>query len=64
MKEKKLTHCLEGVEELRDAVAWANYQSENEHEWQTAEQVLERFRKAKLDDFREQAACVARSLKR
>lgn len=45
-KNTKLADCLAGVNELRNAVRWANAQREDSHDWDTAEQVLKRYRKA------------------
>lgn len=39
-----------GVEELRMAVEWANSEPEDNHEWQTAEDILNAYRKACAED--------------
>lgn len=49
-KNTKLKECLDGVQELRAAVRWANGQREDSHDWCTAEDVLKRYRKSLTED--------------
>jgi hypothetical protein len=49
-KNTKLKECLDGIQELRDAVRWADGQPEYTHDWCTAEQVLKRYRKAMTEE--------------
>jgi hypothetical protein len=42
--------CLDGVGELRSCVEWANATNEDEHDYLTAEEILERYRRVCADD--------------
>lgn len=47
--ERDSARALDGIEELRACVRWANGQRESDHDHLTPAQILNRFRKAKAE---------------